>query len=73
MPPYVICTNKMFAALVKARPQSLTQLGNIEHFGKAKLEKYGRELLAILTKASHRQPITTPATPNGSADDIVSP
>ena len=72
VPPYVICTNKMLAAMVKARPQSLTQLGNIEHFGKAKLEKYGRELLAILTTASHRQPITIPATPNGSADDAVS-
>ena len=47
MPPYVICTNKMLAAMVKARPQSLTQLGSIEHFGKAKLEKYGRELRAI--------------------------
>ena len=56
VPPYVICTNKMLAALVQARPQSLTQLGHIEHFGKAKLEKYGQELPAILATASHRQP-----------------
>jgi len=71
VPPYVVCTNKMLAAIVKARPQSLTQLGSIEHFGKAKLEKYGRELLPILTTASHRQPSTPPATPNGSTDDTA--
>ena len=74
LPPYVdVCTNKMLAAMIKARPQSLTQLGSIEHFGKAKLEKYGRALLALLATAGNRQPITPPATPNGSADDAVSP
>jgi len=48
VPPYVICTNRQFAAMVKSRPQSLSKLAEIDGFGKAKLEKYGQEILGIL-------------------------
>lgn len=53
VPPYIICTNKELAALVKARPQRLAQLGEVRGFGKAKTEKYGNDLLALLA-ASER-------------------
>jgi ATP-dependent DNA helicase RecQ len=52
VPPYVICTNRQFAAMVKARPQNLAALAEIEGVGKAKLDKYGRDLLAILAPAA---------------------
>ena len=41
VPPYLVCTNKQLAAIVNARPQSLTKLGAIDGIGKAKLETYG--------------------------------
>lgn len=48
VPPYVICTNEQLAMMVKNRPQSLNKLLEIEGVGKAKVEKYGREILSIL-------------------------
>ena len=50
LPPYVICTNRQLGAIVAARPQSLGQLGEIEGFGKAKLERYGADVLAVLAR-----------------------
>lgn len=50
VPPYVICTNRQLGAMVEARPQTLGQLGEIEGFGKAKLEHYGADLLAVLAR-----------------------
>ena len=50
VPPYLICTNKQLAAMVNARPGSLTRLGAIEGIGKAKLDNYGQELLALLAR-----------------------
>jgi ATP-dependent DNA helicase RecQ len=51
VPPYVICDNEQLAALIAARPQTLGQLGQVEGFGKAKLERYGADLLAIFGRA----------------------
>jgi ATP-dependent DNA helicase RecQ len=51
VPPYVICTNKQLAALIVARPQTPGQLGDVEGFGKAKLERYGADLLAVFGRA----------------------
>ena len=52
VPPYLVCTNKQLAAMVEARPRSLGKLGAIKGIGKAKLEKYGEELLALLARES---------------------
>jgi superfamily II DNA helicase RecQ len=49
IPPYIICTNKQLAQIVEKRPQTIAQLGNIEGFGKVKIEKYGDEILEIIT------------------------
>lgn len=48
VPPYIICTNRQLAQIVKNRPQSLNSLMEIEGLGKAKSEKYGQEILEIL-------------------------
>lgn len=47
VPPYVLFTNHQFAQIVKKRPQSFAELFKIEGIGKAKLEKYGEEILEI--------------------------
>ena len=54
IPPYVVCTNRQLAAMIKARPQSVSKLGAIDGVGKAKLEKYGQELLAILARPRNK-------------------
>jgi ATP-dependent DNA helicase RecQ len=48
IPPYVICNNRHLAEIVKARPQTLAALGQIEGVGEAKIKKYGKELLAFI-------------------------
>jgi len=48
IPPYVISTNRQLALLVRARPQSLNSLGEIEGFGTNKLKSYGKEILALI-------------------------
>ncbi len=52
LPPYVICTNRQLAMMIAARPTSLAKLGEVEGFGKAKLERYGKDILAVLSKAA---------------------
>lgn len=47
VPPYVLFTNKELVAIVKQRPQSSAELMKIEGIGKAKVEKYGEDVLAI--------------------------
>jgi len=47
VPPYVLFTNNQLAQIVIKRPQSLADLSKIEGIGKAKLEKYGQEILGI--------------------------
>jgi len=61
VPPYVICTNRQLAAMARARPQSLAGLAAIEGFGKAKLEKYGREILALLAHTPDSPDTLSPA------------
>ncbi len=48
IPPYIICNNQQLANVVKARPETLAALGDIEGFGEAKLKKYGQALLALI-------------------------
>ncbi len=56
LPVYVICDNRQLAAIVTARPQSLAQLGEIEGIGKAKLERYGTDLLSVLARGQAEEP-----------------
>ncbi|MEK7790240.1 MAG: HRDC domain-containing protein, partial [Deltaproteobacteria bacterium] len=47
VPPYVLFTNNQLVQIVIKRPQSMAELSKIEGIGKAKLEKYGQEILEI--------------------------
>jgi superfamily II DNA helicase RecQ len=49
VPPYVIAHNAELEALAKLRPKTLDDL-SIKGFGKAKIDKYGQELLELLSK-----------------------
>lgn len=86
VPPYIICTNQQLAQMVAARPESLAGLGNIQGFGKAKSEKYGKELLALLrpqaakkeTVSSDQPPLfrdvsPAPAGQTSSAEQATTP
>ena len=59
--PYMVCSNKQLASMINARPRSLSKLGAIDGIGRAKLEKYGQDLLAML------------ARPRGDSADIQDP
>ena len=50
VPTYMIATNRQLAAMVERRPGSLSALAAVEGIGKAKLEKYEQELLALLAR-----------------------
>jgi ATP-dependent DNA helicase RecQ len=63
VPPYVICNNRQLAAIVKARPQSLAALGQIEGFGEAKLRSYGAEILALTAPPQPETPAGSDAQP----------
>lgn len=47
VPPYILFTNQQLAMIVKKRPQSLTELTQIDGIGKGKAQKYGEEVLSI--------------------------
>ena len=47
MPPYILFTNQQLAQIVKKRPQTLAELMKIDGIGKARVEKYGEEILSI--------------------------
>jgi hypothetical protein len=48
VPPYVIFTNSQIAEIASICPENLNQLSTIEGVGKAKLEKYGKDVLGVL-------------------------
>jgi ATP-dependent DNA helicase RecQ len=56
VPPYVICNNRQLAQIAAARPRTLGELMRIEGLGKAKAERYGQAMLALLApSADHSQ------------------
>jgi ATP-dependent DNA helicase RecQ len=70
VPVYVICNNRLLAAIVAARPQSLAALGEIEGIGKAKLEQYGADMLAVLSRTQAGAAADEPPSPP-SSDEAV--
>ncbi len=52
---YIICNNRQLAEIVVNHPTSLSGFANIHGFGKAKTEKYGKEILTILQSKEERQ------------------
>ncbi len=64
VPPFVICTNKEFVEMVTQRPDSLAGLIKIYGFGKAKAEKYGKEILTVLATPPKPPQETTEQSPD---------
>ena len=46
---YVVCNNEQLALVARNKPKTLEQLIEIRGFGKAKVKKYGEEILSILS------------------------
>ena len=44
----MIFTNQDLATMIKARPQGMSKLGTVNGIGKAKLDKHGQKILALL-------------------------
>ena len=68
VPPYVICTNQEFADMVVGCPDSVAGLAKIHGFGKARIEKYGKELLAVLA-TKQEAPQESEQTPEQGEQD----
>ena len=49
MPAYVVASNATIAAIAERRPSSLRELGRVPGIGPAKLERYGEEILSLVT------------------------
>ena len=47
VPPYIVFTNQQLSDIVKRRPQSLSELMQLDGIGKGKADKYGEEVLKI--------------------------
>jgi ribonuclease D len=52
VPPYVILTNAEMVAVIAARPESLTALGNVPGIGPSKVQRHGTALLRILARSA---------------------
>ena len=50
VPPYVVFTNKQLAALAKSPPVTAAALRAVEGVGKAKIERYATEVIALLAR-----------------------
>jgi DNA helicase-2/ATP-dependent DNA helicase PcrA len=51
LPAYVVFHNSTLAAIAGSRPSDLSELGAVPGVGPAKLERYGSEVLAVLSAA----------------------
>jgi len=69
VPPYVILTNRELADIVRRRPTSPTALGHVPGIGKAKIERYGSELLGFFgpSIAGDERASGAPAPPDTAA------
>jgi len=48
--PYVIAHDTTLAAIVERNPRSMTELARVPGIGPAKLDKYGGEILEVMTR-----------------------
>lgn len=51
LPPYIIFHNAHLVAIAKHKPSNFEDLENIKGLGKAKIEKYGVEIIEVLENA----------------------
>lgn len=48
-PPYTILTDRQVVELLQKKPETLESLGEIEGIGEARLKRFGKELLEVLS------------------------
>jgi superfamily II DNA helicase RecQ len=48
IPIYIIMTNNEIVKIIKAKPETLENLGLIKGFGKGKIAKYGKEIISLI-------------------------
>ncbi len=48
--PYIIYNNKQLEDLIQKMPRTMEQLKNVSGFGEIKVNKYGRDIIEILSK-----------------------
>lgn len=56
VPPYVICHDRTLAELAARRPRNADDLHDITGLGRAKIARYGTDLLAVIASAGSRDP-----------------
>jgi DNA helicase-2/ATP-dependent DNA helicase PcrA len=54
VPPYVVFHDTTLAEIARIRPRSLVQLSEVHGVGPTKIARYGKEVLAAVTKAGSR-------------------
>ena len=52
VPAFVVFTDATLTAIAEARPESLEQLAGLAGVGPSKLEKYGEDVLRVLTESA---------------------
>lgn len=64
VPIYAVMTNEQLAAIVRQRITSPSALGRIDGVGPARVEKFGAEILAVMTAATLDPPSAPIAPPD---------
>jgi superfamily II DNA helicase RecQ len=68
LPSYLICTNRQFAMMAESRPQTLEALQDIEGFGQARAEKYGQDILDIISRSDEAASQSVASKPEEKID-----
>jgi ATP-dependent DNA helicase RecQ len=63
VPAYVVAHNKWLLELAQRRPRSVTELAGLTGFGQARTERYGAEIIAVITGADAVDPPEDEAAP----------
>jgi superfamily II DNA helicase RecQ len=66
IPVYTVCTNEHLAQMVQNRCTSLSALQQISGFGEAKIQKYGKQFLEVLSTLFSNETSKTTDTSNSS-------
>lgn len=56
VPSYIVFTNKQLAEIVSKKPASLNQLSQIDGIGPGKMQKYGTQVLDLISAKQEEMP-----------------
>lgn len=68
-PPYILLINKQMAVIAQKRPKTLEALREIEGVGAAKVEAFGKELLALMASREAGDTETTSSSNANSGEE----